>query len=174
MPASLTVRAGVLVRADPERVWELAVDWARQREWVWATRTRGGHGVGAAVVGRTGVGPIGFTDPMVITTWDPPRRCVVTHTGKIVRGQGEFEVRPRGDSAELVWTERIVLPWRCSPGGATPRNPPPLCWPGGATPRNPPPLCWPGGATPGTPQTNPLDGRYRRRSAGSPAPSSDR
>lgn len=107
---SLTITAGVTVSADPARVWELAVDWPRQRQWIWATRTDGGHGPGATVTGWTGLGPVGFTDTMVITQWDPPRRCTVTHTGKVVRGYGVFEVLPRGDRSEFRWTERIALP----------------------------------------------------------------
>jgi len=110
MPASLTITAGVTVDADPERVWDLALDWSRQHEWIWATRTSGGHGTGAGVTGRTGIGPVGFTDTMEITEWDPPRRCTVTHTGTIVRGEGIFEVRPRGSRSEFRWTERILLP----------------------------------------------------------------
>ena len=111
MPVSLIVAAGVTVPGGPERVWDLAVDWSRQREWVWATRTSGGHGAGAAVTARTGIGPAGFTDTMLITEWDPPRRCTVTHTGSIVRGEGIFEVRPRGpDRSEFRWSERILLP----------------------------------------------------------------
>ena len=102
--------AGVLLDADPERVWRLAVDWPRQREWILGTRTEGGQGVGAAVTGRTGIGPVGFTDPMVITDWDPPRRCVVSHRGRLVRGEGEFEVARLGCRSQLLWTERIVLP----------------------------------------------------------------
>lgn len=109
MPASLTIIAGVTVAATPERVWELALDWHRQREWIWATRTEGGSGVGATVTAWTGVGPVGFTDTMVITEWDPPRRCVVRHAGKLVRGTAMFEVFPRGARAEFRWTERIVL-----------------------------------------------------------------
>lgn len=109
MPASLTIIAGVTVAATPERVWELALDWPRQREWIWATRTEGGSGAGATVTAWTGVGPVGFTDTMVITEWDPPRRCVVTHTGSLVRGSAMFEVLPRGDRSEFRWTERIVL-----------------------------------------------------------------
>jgi hypothetical protein len=96
--------------ADPYRVWQLAVDWSRQQDWIWATRTAGGHGLGATVTARTGVGPIGFTDPMLITEWDPPRRCAVTHTGSIVRGKGVFEVLPSGVGSEFRWTERILLP----------------------------------------------------------------
>lgn len=110
MPTSMTISAGVTVRSDPERVWELAVDWSRQREWIWATRTEGGHGPGSLVSARTGIGPFAFTDTMVITHWDPPRRCTIMHTGSVVRGSGMFEVEPRGDRCEFRWTERIVLP----------------------------------------------------------------
>ncbi|HEX9035129.1 MAG TPA: SRPBCC family protein [Streptosporangiaceae bacterium] len=110
MPPTLTIIAGVTVRASPERVWELAVDWPRQREWIWATRTEGGHAPGAGVTARTAIGPVGFTDTMVITDWEPPRRCVLTHTGPVVRGEGVFEVIPRGERSEFRWTERIVLP----------------------------------------------------------------
>src|ERR1039457_5631357 len=108
MPTSLTIAAGVTVGARPERVWDLAFDWSRQHEWIWATRTSGGHGLGAGVTGRTGIGPVGFTDTMEITQWDPPRRCTVTHTGTIVRGEGIFEGLPRGSRSEFRWTERIA------------------------------------------------------------------
>ena len=110
MAASLTITAGVTVAADPDRVWDLAVDWSAQRDWIWATRTTGGQGLGATVTARTGAGPIGFTDRMLVTEWDPPRRCTMAHTGKIVRGEGVFEVIPRGSGSEFRWTERIVLP----------------------------------------------------------------
>lgn len=112
MSTRLTVAAGVVVRADRERVWRLATDWARQHEWIWATRTHGGHGVGAKVTGWTGFGPVGFADPMVITEWFPPRRCTVAHRGKVVRGTGVFEVLPRvrDGEAEFRWTEIIELP----------------------------------------------------------------
>src|SRR5260370_13468186 len=110
MPVTLTIAAGVGVPAAPQQVWEVAVDWSRQHEWIWATRVEGGQGPGARVSARTGIGPIGFTDPMVITEWDPPRRCAVAHTGKIVRGTAVFEVLPRGDVSEFPWTERIELP----------------------------------------------------------------
>jgi len=110
----LTVSAGVVVQADQERVWALALDWSRQREWIWATTVDGGQGLGAHVSGRTGIGPLGFTDPMLITHWDPPRRCTVTHLGRLVRGDGVFEVTQVADGGqprtEFTWTERIELP----------------------------------------------------------------
>jgi len=110
VPARIIVAAAITVRASPERIWNLAVDWPRQRQWIWATRTSGGRGEGALVTARTGFGPVGFTDRMVITGWEPPRRCEVTHTGWFVRGRGVFEVRPRGDRCEFRWTEYVQLP----------------------------------------------------------------
>lgn len=110
MTPCLTITASVTVAADPRRVWDLAVDWAMQSSWIWATRTSGGHGRGSIVTARTGFGPVGFTDTMMITEWTPPRRCVLTHTGTLVRGEGVFEVRPCEGRSEFRWTERIVLP----------------------------------------------------------------
>ena len=112
MTTKLTVTACVVVSADQQQVWDLVVDWSRQREWILATRTEGGHGFGAKVTGRTGVGPLRFADPMEITEWAPPRRCTVTHLGRVVRGSGVFDVLPRDDrgGCEFRWTEVIELP----------------------------------------------------------------
>jgi carbon monoxide dehydrogenase subunit G len=110
MPTDLQVAAQVAVDAPPEQVWRAVVDWPRQHEWIWGTRVQGGHGVGAEVTGRTGIGPVGFTDTMVITEWDPPRRCTVRHTGAIVRGTGVFEVAARGPGSEFRWAEYLQLP----------------------------------------------------------------
>ena len=116
MSSPLEVAAQVRVRASAQQVWDAVVDWPRQREWIWATRVHGGHGVGATVTGRTAVGPVGFTDTMVITEWDPPRRCVVRHTGRLVRGAGIFEVREDGPECEFRWTEDLQLPFPATVG----------------------------------------------------------
>jgi len=47
---------------------------------------------------------------MVVSEWDPPRRCVVRHTGRVVRGAGIFEVAPSGAGAEFRWAEQLDLP----------------------------------------------------------------
>jgi hypothetical protein len=100
----------VLVPAEPAELWRLAMDWPRQGDWMLATRVSGGQGVGAIVTARTGLGPVGFTDTMVITEWHPPHRCVVRHTGSVLRGTGVFEVASRGPMSEFAWTERLRLP----------------------------------------------------------------
>ena len=108
------ISAAVMVPAGQDQVWQLAMDWSRQQDWIWATRVRGGASAGAQVVARTGIGRVGFTDTMVITEWDPPRRCVVRHTGKVVRGLGIFEVTQHGQLTEFRWTEQLTLPWPLS------------------------------------------------------------
>jgi hypothetical protein len=104
------ITSRVLVPAEPAELWRLAMDWPRQGDWMLATRVSGGQGVGAVVSARTGLGPVGFTDTMVITEWYPPHRCVVRHTGRVLRGTGVFEVASRGAMSEFAWTERLRLP----------------------------------------------------------------
>ena len=56
-------------------------------------------------------GKAGFLDTMVITEWDPPRRCVVRHTGAVVKGLGIFEVVALpGNRSRFVWAEELDLP----------------------------------------------------------------
>ncbi|HEU5416115.1 MAG TPA: SRPBCC family protein [Streptosporangiaceae bacterium] len=110
MPAALEIRARIRIRATPGRVWQAATDWPRHSEWMPATTARGGNGRGAEIAARTAIGPVGFTDTMVITEWDPPRRCATRHTGRLIRGGGSFEVVPAGDLTEFRWTELIDLP----------------------------------------------------------------
>ena len=110
MPVELTV--SVEVDAPPEEVFAYAVDWERQREWVAFTTVTGTHGAGGRLVARTAIGPFGFDDPMSIETWDPPRRCVVRHHGRVVRGSAAFEVEPLGAGrSRFVWTEWLVPPF---------------------------------------------------------------
>jgi hypothetical protein len=111
-PADLSL--DVEVAAPAQAVWDAVVDWDRQGDWMLGTRVRGtvqsGVGVGGGVEAFTGVGRVGFFDTMVITGWEPPRRCEVEHTGRVVRGTGVFEVLDLRDRSRFVWTERLQLP----------------------------------------------------------------
>lgn len=114
MGTELTVR--VDVQAPPETVFAAATDWARQDEWILGTRVRvlrgDGRSVGSEIEAVTGVRGIGVTDSMRITVWEAPQRCVVRHTGRVVRGAGIFAVQPRGRAAATFeWTERLELPF---------------------------------------------------------------
>ena len=112
---SAHIAVDVVVDAPPEAVWTAVTDWPRQSEWmlgtkVWST-DQDGVGVGGGIEAFTGVGRVGFLDTMVITEWDPPRRCVVQHTGRVVKGLGIFEVvaLPEGRS-RFVWAEELEVP----------------------------------------------------------------
>ena len=111
MITRVAITSRIVLPVPPERAWRAVVDWPRQSQWMLATRVRGGHGAGAQVVARTGIGPLGFTDTMVITHWEPPRRCEVAHTGRVIRGAGVFEVVAAGAGSEVRWTERLELPF---------------------------------------------------------------
>ncbi len=113
MTAVLELR--VDVDAPVEATWAGATDWAGQGEWMLGTSVRptaqGGQGVGGGIAAFTGIGPLGFLDTMTITRWEPPHRCHVLHTGRIVRGTGEFRVEPRGAGQSVfVWREDLELP----------------------------------------------------------------
>ena len=108
------------VVAGVEQTWDHVVDWERQSAWMLGTRVRatsgGGVGVGAEIEAVTGVGMLGIRvgvkDTMRITRWEAPYRCAVVHTGRVVRGTGEFQVQARGEGrSAFIWSEDLDLPW---------------------------------------------------------------
>jgi carbon monoxide dehydrogenase subunit G len=104
--------ATVDVDASPEHIWGLLTDWSRQGEWIPVTdvTVAGGPsaGLGTRLSGRTGVGPLGFTDPMEVDVWEPPWRLEVAHLGRLVTGRGVFLVEDAGDGwSRLTWQERL-------------------------------------------------------------------
>ena len=114
MTAEITVSVEVAAPADV--VFDAAVDWDRQHEWMLGTRVRptraAGHGVGGAIEAVTAIGRFGFTDPMTITEWDPPRRVAMLHLGRVVRGTGTFEVVAlEPDRSRFVWGEQLEIPF---------------------------------------------------------------
>jgi hypothetical protein len=53
---------------------------------------------------------------MTITSWearaDGGGRCEVLHTGRVVRGEGEFEVVAEGEGrSRFIWSELAVVPF---------------------------------------------------------------
>jgi carbon monoxide dehydrogenase subunit G len=108
--------AQVDVDATQQQIWDAVVEWERQSDWIPLTRVRrtaqGGVGVGGGIEGWTGIGPVGFRDPMTITAWSPPVHCAVRHNGRLVRGTAAFEVESLpGGRARLTWSEQIVPPF---------------------------------------------------------------
>lgn len=103
------------VDAGPEVVFDALTDWTNQGEWMAGTAVRvtsgDGRSVGSRILARTAAGPIGFDDPMEITGWNRPRRVQVHHLGRIVRGDGAFEVEPLPDGrSRFHWVEWLEPP----------------------------------------------------------------
>lgn len=114
MPDRKTLQLTVDVPAEPQVVFDAMTDWEHQHEWMLGTKVRadasGADSVGGRIAAFTGVGPLGFWDTMTITRWDAPRVVEVDHTGKVVRGLGEFRVEPWGSGSRFVWREEVEPP----------------------------------------------------------------
>jgi hypothetical protein len=108
----VAVHAAADVPAPAEQVWAVLVDWPRHGEWVPFTRAEGGTAEGESVEAWTGAGPVGFLDTMVISEWKPPTRVAVRHTGRVVRGEGRFDLLDLpGGRCRVTWSERLDLPF---------------------------------------------------------------
>ncbi|TDD38013.1 SRPBCC family protein [Actinomadura sp. KC06] len=108
--SSVAVHAEAVSAAPADRVFDVLTDWPRHAEWMPFTSAEGGHKVGDDLQARTGIGPVGFLDTMVITDWQQGRRVAVRHTGRVVRGEAWFKVVPEGAGSRVVWAERVDLP----------------------------------------------------------------
>ena len=111
-----TAKVDVTIDADVVAVWRGLTDWAGQSHWMLATTVTQDKGqsvgLGERFTATTGIRSFKFDDPMVVTHWDPPRRATVEHLGKVVRGEGGFEVFALpGGRSRVVWTERVRLPF---------------------------------------------------------------
>ncbi len=106
------------VAAPAEQVWRYVTDWPRQAEWIPGTRVEkvdAADRLGGRFRAWTGLGRVGFWDPMTITAWERTAggggRCEVLHLGRVVKGEGEFEVVSLGDRrSRFVWAELLVVP----------------------------------------------------------------
>ena len=108
------------VDAAPEQVWAALTDWENQGEWMVATDVRTVDGPARRLHGRladrTGVPlpggcRLGVLDTMISTKWQAPTLVEVQPTGRIVRGPGTFEVRPRNGGATVICRETWYLPY---------------------------------------------------------------
>ena len=105
----------VLVQAPALQVWNAITNWQAQSDWMLGTKVwpvnGDGTGVGGQIEAFTGIWRIGFLDTMEITDWNPPTKCDVLHTGRVVRGTGTFEVVATSDStSKFIWSEDLDLP----------------------------------------------------------------
>ncbi|EFL28502.1 conserved hypothetical protein [Streptomyces himastatinicus ATCC 53653] len=80
-----------------DETWRRLTQWQRHGSYVplssVAPRSEGPTRVGSVVVARTGVGRIGFEDPMEVVRWEPPDGgrpglCRLEKRGSVVLGWG--------------------------------------------------------------------------------------
>ncbi|MFB7914448.1 SRPBCC family protein [Streptomyces sp. NPDC056061] len=111
----------------PAECWRRVTDWERHAERVPLTRITVVPGVatgaGTVFVARTGVGPLGFDDPMEVVRWAPPVAgraglCLLEKRGSPVRGRASIDVRPAESGSRVVWVEELRV--RGLPGWTDP------------------------------------------------------
>lgn len=109
------IALSVAINAPAQAVWEAITDWPAQGQWMLGTKVWVTHGdgqsAGSTLAAYTGIKPLGFLDTMTITRWEPPVRCDVIHTGRVVRGTGTMAVSDLGNGrSEFHWSEDLDLP----------------------------------------------------------------
>ena len=117
---SHSIRISLTLACNQERAWQAIADWEGQGNWmlqskVWVT-SQIREGVGTSIAAFTGpfyksypkFAALGLLDTMVVTNWQPPIRCDVLHTGKVLKGTGTFELIEISQSAtRFNWSEDI-------------------------------------------------------------------
>jgi Polyketide cyclase / dehydrase and lipid transport len=110
--------SSVDIGAPVDRVWERITDWPGHGRWIPLTTVRvtsdRADGVGATFVGRTGVGPLAFDDPMEIVEWTPPTgatpgHCRIRKLGRVVLGEAWLDVNAHAGGSTVRWTEDVQL-----------------------------------------------------------------
>lgn len=113
-----TLVVGRDVAAPAEQMWQVITDWPSHGRWVpltTVTVTTRTDGPGTRFVGRTGVGRLGFDDPMEVVRWEPPGpdrtgTCTLRKTGTVVLGWAQITVEPQGrDRCRVTWTEDVDI-----------------------------------------------------------------
>jgi len=117
---SHTIRISLTLPCNQLRAWQAIADWEGQGSWmlqskVWVT-SQIREGVGTSIAAFTGplykrypkFSKVGLLDTMIVTNWQPPTRCDVLHTGKVLKGTGTFELIEISQSAtRFNWSEDI-------------------------------------------------------------------
>jgi uncharacterized protein YndB with AHSA1/START domain len=111
MPSNPKNTLAIRVQCDApiEKVWARIADWESQGEWMVATRvwvtSEISEGVGTSIAAF-----LGLLDTMTVTAWEPPHRCDVIHTGKVLKGTGTFQLESTGpNSTTFYWSETIDI-----------------------------------------------------------------
>jgi hypothetical protein len=102
----------------PAEAWRRLTDWPAHARYVPFTDIRvttgPPNGVGTVFVARTGVGRVGFDDPMEVVSWRSPAaggagKVRLEKRGTVMTGWAELTVEPRGTGSRATWREDITL-----------------------------------------------------------------
>ncbi|WP_149182852.1 SRPBCC family protein [Streptomyces sp. TRM49041] len=117
-------------RLSAAETWRRVTDWPAHGAGVPLTRvtvlTPGPPGSGTRFTARTGIGRLGFDDPMTVVRWEPPGAghgsagvCRLEKYGRVVRGWAEIRVYGDGTgAARVTWAEELRVlgvPRWCDP-----------------------------------------------------------
>ncbi|MFJ1550413.1 SRPBCC family protein [Streptomyces sp. NPDC088246] len=98
--------------------WRRVTDWERHAAHVPLTTITVPTGlptrIGTVFVARTGVGPLGFDDPMEVVRWTPPAAgraglCRLEKRGSLVLGRASIDVYPTDSGSHVVWVEELTV-----------------------------------------------------------------
>ena len=94
------------VSLEPDEAWRRLIDWPKHGEYVPLTSiTLTPRGFDAF----TGIGRVGFHDPMDVVESREPSYCRLEKRGRVVKGWAELSVKPLGDGSRVTWREEIRL-----------------------------------------------------------------
>ncbi len=106
--------------APPRAVWGVLADFTGYGRWMPLTRMRVDQGeprVGWGFAGVSGIGPLGFSDSMVVTRWDPPTEegkdeegdpaasFRVVKTGRLLGGWADVTLTATATGTRVDWRE---------------------------------------------------------------------
>jgi hypothetical protein len=92
------------VALEPAEAWRRLTDWQMHGSYVpLTTITLTPNGFDAF----TGVGRVGFHDPMDVIESQAPSYCRLEKRGRVVRGWAELSVQPTEQGSRLTWREEI-------------------------------------------------------------------
>lgn len=102
--------------------FERLVDWDAHSAAIPLTRLRheGEPRVGQRFTARTGLGRLGFEDPMVVETLvrpagddpgDRPGAVEVAKLGRVIAGRVGWTVTPTTSGADVEWRQQLIVGW---------------------------------------------------------------
>lgn len=117
---------------SPAAVWDVVADFAGYGDWMPMTRMTTDEGaprLGWGFAGLSGIGPLAFSDSMLVTQWDPPSTDSsgstgpsapavfrIVKTGRLLGGWAQITITPESRvstpgvmGSRLDWVEDVVV-----------------------------------------------------------------